>query len=108
LYVEIKVKYVLNSHGFIGFNFGKVFMIAFRKGWGIQIMEDFAASSFVFQFVGEIVANAKLAYCSKVYEDCKRLAYNMVLDVDESWRTYLMMKGLYVWMELCTTIFLDF
>jgi hypothetical protein len=63
-------------------------MIASRKGWGIQRMEDFVAGFFVFEFVGEIVTNEKMAYCNKVYEDCKRLAYSMVLDVDEPWRTY--------------------
>jgi hypothetical protein len=63
-------------------------MTTSRKGWGIQTMEDFATSSFVFELVGEIVTNAKMAYCNKVDEDCKRLACIMVLDVDEPWRTY--------------------
>jgi hypothetical protein len=83
-------------------------MTASRKGWGIQTMEDFADGSFVFEFVREIMTNAKMTYCNKVYEDCKRLPYIIVLDVDEPWRTYWMMKGLYVWMELCTTIFPEF
>ncbi len=54
------------------FNFGHVFMTTFGKGWGIQTMEDLTTSSFVFEFVGEIVTNAKMAYHYKVYEDCKR------------------------------------
>jgi hypothetical protein len=63
-------------------------MTASRKGWGIQTMEDFAVGFFVFEFVGEIVTNARMAYCNKVYEDCKRLTYIIILDDDEPWRTY--------------------
>jgi hypothetical protein len=35
-------------------------------------MEDLATGSFVFEFVGEIVTNANMAYYNKVYEDYKR------------------------------------
>jgi len=47
-------------------------MTTFGKGWGIQTMEDLATSSFVFEFVGEILTNAKMAYHNKAYEYCKR------------------------------------
>ncbi len=54
------------------FNFGHVFMTTFGKGLGIQTMENLAIGYFVFEFVSEIVTNAKMAYHNKVYEDCKR------------------------------------
>jgi hypothetical protein len=41
-------------------------MTTFGKGWGIQIMEDLAIGSFVFEFVGEIVTNVEMAYRNKV------------------------------------------
>jgi hypothetical protein len=47
-------------------------MTTFGKGLGIQTMENLAIGYFVFEFVSEIVTNAKMAYHNKVYEDCKR------------------------------------
>jgi hypothetical protein len=38
----------------------------------------------MFEFVGEIVTNSKMAIHNKTYVECKKNAYNMVLDVDEA------------------------
>jgi hypothetical protein len=37
----------------------------------------------MFEFVGEIVTNSKMALRNKTYVECRKHAYNMVLDVDE-------------------------
>jgi uncharacterized protein YktB (UPF0637 family) len=52
-------------------------------------MEDILASSFVFDFVLEIVTNAEMAYHNKIYENSKMQAYNMVLNANDAMENLL-------------------
>jgi len=68
---------------------GQVFWITKRKGWGIKTLEDILVGSFVFEFVGEIITNLEMVICNKIHVECRKHAYNMVLDVDEAMENLL-------------------
>jgi len=71
-------------------------------------MEDISAGLFVFEFICEIVPNAKMSHRNKLYEYCKKQAYNMVLNVNHAMENLLDDDGAFVWMEPCITLSLDF
>ncbi len=52
-------------------------------------MEDIPVMFFVFEFVGEIVTNSEMALHNKTYVECKKHAYNMVLNANEAMENIL-------------------
>lgn len=59
------------------------------KRRGIKTLEDIPVMFFVFEFVGEIVTNSEMALHNKTYVECKKHAYNMVLNANEAMENIL-------------------